>query len=93
MRPVKTQIRKSPVELFIAAFVRQNRKGIVGVRFIQKAIAMINDKLNGTETADAVTQANGLFTTNIKLLLQNTSRAGNEESLNRAKALLQAFIA
>lgn len=88
-----SKIRKSAVELFVQAIVRQNKKGILQVKFIQKAIALIQDKINDTNTAESVTHVDSIFTRELKLFLAQTSKAGNIDSLNRAISLLQAFIA
>jgi hypothetical protein len=88
-----SKIRKSAVELFVQAIVRQNKKGVIQIKFVNKAIALINDKLNDTSTAESVTHVDSIFTRELKFFLAQVSLAGNTESLNRAKTLLQEFIA
>lgn len=88
-----SKIRKSVVEHYVQAIVRLNKKGILQVKFINKGIALINDKINSTSTANAVTYVDSIFTRELKLLLAQVSLAGNEASLTRAKVLLQEFIA
>lgn len=91
-------LKRTPIEMFVNAFVKQNRKfpDKVGKLHLQKAVALIDKKLgyccdHPEGTLDLVTYKDNLLTNTIKMYLSTMTMAGNEHSLNRTKDKLEQF--
>lgn len=90
----------TPIELFVKAFVRQNAKypKKIAAVYIQKAKSLIDQKLGfccyyPDSSLPLYTPKENLLTQTIRMYLNTMTRAGNEHSLERTKALLEAFRA
>lgn len=88
---------KTPLELFVNSFVKQKKRDKTGRNFINKAVALIDGKLgyccdHPSGTLDLVTPNDNILTNTVRMYLTTMTRAGNEQSLTRAKEKLQGFI-
>jgi hypothetical protein len=88
--------KKAPVERFVEAFVKQKKRNVVGINYINKAIALIDKKLgfccdNPGGILELHTPHDNVFTHTIRMYLNTMSREGNIQSLQRTKTKLQQF--
>lgn len=89
-------LHKTPIEKFVEAFVKQTKNVSVGLKHIQKAEALIDEKLgfccdNPNGTLNLHTPYDNLFTNTIRMYLKTMTKDGNVHSLNRTKTLLEIF--
>jgi hypothetical protein len=85
-----TQIRKSVVENFVVAFVKQKRRGVVKDRHLQEGIDLIDDKLAGQQV-DPWASTDSLFVRQLSFYLKHIPLSGNQTSLERSKQALLTF--
>lgn len=91
-------LHRTPLEMFVKAFVKQNRRipDKVGQLHIKKAVALIDGKLgyccdHPTGTLDLFTPGENLLTRSVRMFLKTMTKAGNEHSLERTKDILEQF--
>jgi hypothetical protein len=86
---------KTPIEHYVKGFIQTQRISILSRRIIQKAIILIDKKLNNpcctdpTAVIDLLTTENSRFINTIEKLLEMMQKHGNTQSLQRTKALLE----
>ena len=90
-------LKKSPLEFFVSSFVKQKSRFKVPAVYIDKAIALIDEKIDptcceGSGTVDLHTFRDNLLTRSVKMYLTATPKTGaNIKSLQRTKVLLTEF--
>lgn len=90
-------IKKAPIEFFVKSFVKQKSRMKVPAVYIDKAITLIDEKLDPTccdelGPVDLHTFRDNLLTRTIKMYLATMpNSAMNRKSLTRTKTLLQEF--
>lgn len=90
-------LKKSPLELFISAFVKQKSRFKVAQVYVDKAITLIDEKLDPTcctelGPVDMHTFRDNLLTYAVRMFLQGMPNTGaNRKSLERTKIILQEF--
>jgi len=88
---------KSPLERFVESFVRQKRKAKTPALYINKAITLIDEKIESSCCADPdatvtlSTFRDNLLTRAVRGYLVTMTRAGNIKSLQRTKTKLETF--
>lgn len=87
---------KSPLELFIISFIKQKRRDKTGIKFIRKAISLIDLKLgyccDNDTPLDLYTPNDNILTRAVKNYLTTMPLQGNKQSLERVKDKLNNFI-
>jgi len=90
--------RKSALEFFVEAYTRQLKRNRAGIKFTQKAIALINKKLEDPCCLDPdyITNLHTPFDNNltsfIKKYVDVTPKIGNVQSFTRAKEMLERYL-
>ena len=87
----------TPIEHFVKSFNRHHRKTSLSKQQIEKAIALINLKLNPiccreNEVVDLITTKQSMFISTIEKLLSITPKSNNVKSLLRTKKILENSI-
>lgn len=90
-------LKKSPLEFFVSSFVKQKARFKVPVVYIDKAIVLIDEKVDPTcctesGPVDIKTFRDNLLTRSVRMYLNTMPKsAANLKSLARTKILLQEF--
>lgn len=87
----------TPLEHFIKSYNRQHRKTSLSKQQIQKAIVLIDLKLNpiccrDNEVVDLITIKNSMFISTVEKLLELMPKHNNTKSLLRTKKILENSI-
>ena len=88
---------KSPLERFIESFVVQKRNSRITALYVNKAIALIDNKIESVCCTDpdgvveVGTFRDNILTRAVRFYLNTMTREGNLKSLARIKAKLERF--
>lgn len=91
-------MKKSALELFVRAFLKSHNNKSAPKKFIQKAIALIEVKLNNPcctdleSVIDLKTQFDNQLTIGVKAILNTVPLKNNRTSYVRAKTILEQYI-
>lgn len=88
----------TPLELYIDTYLRTTSRKQIGLNYIRKALALVNEKLgipccdDPGATINLYTRVDNQFTTTVQSMLALLPKAGNVKSLNRIKRTLDTFL-
>ena len=88
----------TPLELYVIAYFRQKSRKLIGKIFVEKALALVDEKLgvpcciDPTSSVNLHTSFENELTTRIRALLNGMPIQGNKQSLNRVHRLLYKYL-
>ena len=88
----------SPLELYVIAYLKQGSRKRIGRTFVEKALALVDEKLgipcciDPGATINLHTRFNNDFTNTVQMMLASLERKGNVRALNRVHRLLYTYL-
>jgi len=88
----------SPLELYVESYLRGTSRKLINKKFIQKALALVDEKLgvpccaNPSATINLFTRFDNDLTNTVRMMLVSLPKKGNVQALNRVHKLLTNFL-